>query len=88
MPGSDTDPVSRFDGFHATVNRIHNSGDFINVLFADYHVKGGKRADVGIGNDNIYSSATGTNMTEQGAGTVSLSDHDSEDDSFLIGPVD
>ncbi|MCK4624503.1 MAG: type II secretion system protein [Phycisphaerae bacterium] len=77
------DPVvDQSDG----MSQNHGSGDFINVLFADYHVKGGKRADVGIAKDNIYS-ASGDDDTQQGAGTNSLTSHKSVDDSYLIGPL-
>ena len=69
------------------MGRNHTQGDYINVLYADAHVSGSKRADVGISNDNIYS-ASGTAVTQQGAGTVALADHKSVDDSFLVGPID
>ncbi len=77
------DPVSnQSDG----MSQNHGKGSFINVLFADYHVSGSKRADVGIAKDNIYS-ASGDNDTQQGAGTNKLADHKSEDDSYLVGPL-
>ncbi len=69
------------------MSQNHNKGDFINVLYSDAHVSGSKRADVGIGNDNIYSASGLTTGGTQGAGTVVLTDHKHADDSFLIGPI-
>ena len=71
----------------AGMSQNHNSGDFINVLYADGHVSGSNRADVGIGNDNIYSASNNSKAGTQGAGSLTLTQHLSEDDSFLIGPV-
>ncbi len=70
------------------MSQNHSSGDFINVLFADSHVKGDKRADVGPGNDNIYSASNDSDGGTQGAGSLTLTQHLSVDDAFLIGPID
>ncbi|MCK4624504.1 MAG: prepilin-type N-terminal cleavage/methylation domain-containing protein [Phycisphaerae bacterium] len=69
------------------MSQNHDSGDFINVLYADAHVKKCKRADVGIGDDNIYSASNNAAEGTQGAGSTTLTHHLSEDDSFLIGPI-
>ncbi len=71
----------------AGMSQNHDSGDYINVLFADSHVKGDKRADVGIKDDNIYSASNNVDKGTQGAGSTTLTQHLSVDDSFLIGPV-
>jgi type II secretory pathway pseudopilin PulG len=74
------------------MSQNHTGGEMINVLFADMHVEDREgRADVGINNDNIYSAAglgAGGNAlgTNQGPGTLKLSDHRSPRDSFLLGP--
>ena len=71
----------------AGMSQNHSSGDFINVLYADAHVSGHKRADVGIANDNIYSASNNADAGTQGAGSTTLTHHLCEDDSFLIGPI-
>ena len=64
----------------------NHGGAVINLLYADLHVGESKgRADCGINNDSIYS-ASGKKDTEQGAGSLKLSDHLSVNDSFLVGP--
>lgn len=90
-PVFDGNSLSSWDGISEenrkkSMSQNHSAGDFINVLFADFHVKGGKRADVGIGSDNIYSES-GTSAGSQTSTTVSVSNHQHEDDSFLIGPI-
>jgi len=70
----------------------NHGGAIINLLYADLHVGESKgRADAGIFNDNIYSAAGSgadgkTLETNQGPGTMKLSDHRSPKDSFLLGP--
>ena len=71
----------------AGMSQNHNAGDFINVLYADAHVGGGNRADVGISNDNIYSASNDADEGTQGAGTTTLTNHLSREDSFLVGPT-
>ncbi len=69
------------------MSQNHGSGDAINVLYADAHVSDQKRADVGISDDNIYSTSGSATGGTQGAGVTLLMMHMSEDDSFLIGPI-
>ncbi|HUT59967.1 MAG TPA: type II secretion system protein [Phycisphaerae bacterium] len=64
----------------------HTGGEYTNLLYADIHVGNSTRADEGIDKDNVYTSATGSNLTDRGAGSLNISDHDSPDDSFLVGP--
>ena len=71
----------------AGMSQNHSAGNFINVLHADSHVGDGKRADLGINKDNIFSASGQEKAGTQGAGTVNLKDHKCRDDSFLLGPV-
>ncbi|HUT56299.1 MAG TPA: type II secretion system protein [Phycisphaerae bacterium] len=69
----------------------NHRGEYINLLYADTHVGNSTRADEGIDKDNIYScaglGADGKPLaTSQGPGTLKLSEHRSETDSFLMGP--
>jgi prepilin-type N-terminal cleavage/methylation domain-containing protein len=70
----------------------NHKGEMINLLYADLHVGDSVgRADVGINNDNIYSCADSEGnpprpATEQGPGSLDLSNHVSPTDSFLLGP--
>jgi prepilin-type processing-associated H-X9-DG protein len=74
------------------MSQNHWDGETVNVLYADLHVDWGVgRADCGIRNDNIYSAAgSGADGhpldTNQGPGTLDVSDHRSLNDSFLLGP--
>jgi prepilin-type N-terminal cleavage/methylation domain-containing protein/prepilin-type processing-associated H-X9-DG protein len=65
----------------------HTYGEYTNVLYADNHVGNGQRADLGIANDNIYTTASGSAETAQQGAVTPLSDHDSAKDSFLKGPI-
>ena len=78
-PG-DSDP-------RAGMSPNHTDGEYANVLYADGHVANTNRADIGVNNDNIYSSAIGARDVQRGAGSLVLADHDSAKDSFLTGPV-
>ncbi|MCK4623865.1 MAG: hypothetical protein KAV00_01030, partial [Phycisphaerae bacterium] len=82
----EADPITE-DNRKDGMSQNHNSGDFINVLFSDAHVSGGKRADAGLNDDNIYSASNDDDGGTQGAGSTSLLEHLSGEDSFLIGPV-
>ena len=71
----------------AGMSQNHEDGEFINVLYTDFHVAGSNRADVGIGNDNIYSASNIAAGGTQGPGSTTLTEHLSTDDSYLIGPI-
>jgi len=68
------------------MSQNHSEGEVINALRQGGSVTKEVRADIGIEDDNIYSSATGDNDTLRSGGSESLDDHDSARDSFLIGP--
>jgi len=67
----------------AGMSQNHSAGEFINVLHADSHVGDGKRADLGINKDNIYSTNT---PPGPGAGQAAVNQHKSEEDTYLMGP--
>jgi len=70
----------------AGMSANHSEGEYTNLLYADLHAGYANRADVGAGNDNIYS-ASGSADTRQGGGFLNLTDHRSGHDSMLVGPT-
>ncbi len=73
------------------VSQNHTGGEYINYLKADYSRHNARRADVGIAQDNIYSAAQGSdpeaNRTQRSGGSLKWSDHNTAEDSFLVGPI-
>lgn len=69
------------------MSQNHTSGEYINYLFADYHVGNGNRADVGINNDNIYSAFGTTSTYNYGSTVTDPVSHSNVNDSFLLGPL-
>lgn len=77
LKGSDVRPQN---------SQNHAAGKKINVLFAGMNVVQDDRPDIGVKKDNIYT-ASGLARPSQKATSLSLSDHLSSTDTFLIGPV-
>jgi prepilin-type N-terminal cleavage/methylation domain-containing protein len=66
----------------------HSDGEYTNLLYGDLHVGNSNRGDVGINSDNIYTAASSSAAeTQQGGGSVKVSDHLSARDSMLLGPT-
>lgn len=73
------------------VSQNHTDGDFMNVLYADAHVTGVRRPDVGKLMDNIFTAfgpiADLTEDAERRSATdVGQDEHFETEDSFLCGP--
>ncbi len=89
----DMDEEEILDG----MSQNHTSGEQVNYLRADFSVAKAKRADCGIAKDNIYSSADSSwnsgrrrvePKTERSGGSLDWTTHLSDQDSFLVGPVE
>ena len=74
------------------VSQNHTDGDFMNVLYADSHVTGVRRPDVGKLMDNIFTAFDSIQVDPEDesyrrmATSVSQNDHVETEDSFLCGP--
>ena len=69
------------------MNANHSDGEYTNLLFADLHVGNAGRADVGVASDNIFTAASAGRDTQQGGGSLNLTDHRSPQDTMLVGPT-
>jgi len=85
------DPILQWAGTNLTgaqmekaLSQNHNEGEQIHVLFAGFNVQKYNRADVGMDDDNIYTTGAGQTDTK---GSLSMADHTDPDDSYLIGPI-
>ena len=76
-------PVRARSGMSAN----HSDGEYTNLLHADLHVGSASRADVGIANDNLFTAASAGRDTQQGGGSLNLTDHRSPQDTMLVGPA-
>jgi len=68
----------------AALSQNHNEGEQIDVLFAGFNVQKYTQADVGMDDDNIYTTGADETSTK---GTLNIAGHTDPDDSYLIGPI-
>jgi prepilin-type N-terminal cleavage/methylation domain-containing protein len=77
LSGSDIEP-------HVSQN--HNAGEYMNLLHADSHVESANRPDVGANEDNIFTAYGTDPNTAQSATAITRGSHQTDKDSFLVGP--
>jgi prepilin-type N-terminal cleavage/methylation domain-containing protein len=70
------------------MSQNHSNGEVIHVAWADFHASAETRADIGLGNDNIYTASGNGQEGSRTSTNTTPSAHKCEEDSFLIGPYD
>jgi len=65
----------------------NHQGKQVNALYVGMNVAKGDRPDIGTNKDMIFTASGKTKRGDQKATSISIQDHKSRRDSFLIGPV-
>jgi hypothetical protein len=69
------------------MSKNHSGGKVVNALFVGMNVNKFNRPDFGINNDMIYTASGKKSMGDRNGTSISIVDHLSTRDTFLIGPV-
>ena len=69
------------------MSQNHSRGSMINTLFVGMNVHKSDRPDVGYNHDMIYTASGKPKIGSPEATSISIADHQSTRDTFLIGPV-
>jgi prepilin-type N-terminal cleavage/methylation domain-containing protein len=81
------DPDLKGDAVKPHMSQAHGKGAQVNVLYVGMNVSKSNRPDIGLNHDMIFTASGKMRRGSQAATSVSIKDHRSTRDTFLIGPV-
>jgi len=84
---SEWDPDLKGEKVRAHVSQNHSRGKQQNVLFVGMNVSKSDRPDIAVNNDMIFTASSKYKRGSRSATSISISDHKSTRDTYLIGPV-